>query len=206
MKTYKKASYKNAKIYRLTSSYTDDIYYGSTTNKLEYRRTAHIISFKRYGVGKGQYYSALQISKWPDVKIELVEEYPCKNRKELGKREKYYILNNSCCNKNITGNTKKESNYKYHQSEKGRATIKKLVEKYENDERYKEMKKEYIRKYSQTDKFKETQKIYRKKYLKTANGKAAHARAMKKYNSSPERKKILHEYYLRNKDKFNQKK
>jgi hypothetical protein len=38
-----------------------------------------------------------------NMKIELVEEYPCENLQQLRQREGFYIRNENCINKNIAG-------------------------------------------------------------------------------------------------------
>ena len=43
-----------------------------------------------------------------NCKIELVENYVCSSIAELHKREGYYIKNNDCINKNISGRSAKE--------------------------------------------------------------------------------------------------
>ena len=50
-----------------------------------------------------------------EVKIELIEKYPCENLKELGKREGYYIINFECVNERIAGRTKQERNKQYYE-------------------------------------------------------------------------------------------
>ena len=46
----------------------------------------------------------------------LVENFPCQDENEASAREKYYIINNPCVNKNIPGRTQKE--YKIAHKEK----------------------------------------------------------------------------------------
>jgi hypothetical protein len=46
--------------------------------------------------------SKILFEKYDDVRIELIEEYPCKNKMQLNKREGYYIRNNDCVNKCYT--------------------------------------------------------------------------------------------------------
>ena len=102
--------YQNGKIYKLWSLEGDDIYIGSTTQSLAVRKAEH----KR----KDTCYSKILFEKYDDVKIELIEEYPCKNKMELNKREGYYIRNNECVNKSIAGRTKKEYDKKYREENK----------------------------------------------------------------------------------------
>ena len=101
-------NYENGKIYCLRSHQTDDVYYGSTTQKLAVRKGGHKGSYKRWVAGKGKYMTSFELLKYDDCYIELVELYPCKCREELGRREGEIIRDNECINKNITGRTAKE--------------------------------------------------------------------------------------------------
>ena len=45
--------------------------------------------------------SSFKVLEGGDAKIMLLENYPCKNRKQLHAREVYYIDKMNCVNKNI---------------------------------------------------------------------------------------------------------
>ena len=89
--------YENAKIYKLWCIETDLIYIGSTCNPLYKRFYDH----KRPTGNRCNSTKLFELSN--DVKIELIEEYPCKNKMELNKREGEHIR----LNKEICVNTKK---------------------------------------------------------------------------------------------------
>ena len=93
-------NYLNAKIYKLTSPNTEEIYVGSTCYKY---------LCDRLGVHKYQYInkpenkntSSSKLFKLGDVNIELIELYPCNSRKELIQREQYWLETlPNCINKN----------------------------------------------------------------------------------------------------------
>jgi hypothetical protein len=44
--------------------------------------------------------TSFKILKYGNYQIQLVENYPCKNSKELHAREKYYIKKTNCIDKN----------------------------------------------------------------------------------------------------------
>jgi len=119
--------YSNGKIYSLRSHQTDKIYIGSTIQPLYKRLYYH--KFKKTN----------ELSNYDDVYIEIIEEYSCKNRMELERKEGEHIRANNCVNKKIAGRTKKE---------------------YDDDN--KEIKKQYRKQYNidNKDKIKE----YRKQY------------------------------------------
>jgi predicted GIY-YIG superfamily endonuclease len=79
-------NYKTAKIYKLVSG--NLTYYGSTCNELRKRLAQH----------KASHDSTLRklFDSGEEVKIILVEKYPCNDRDELNARLRYYIENNKC--------------------------------------------------------------------------------------------------------------
>jgi hypothetical protein len=100
--------YENGKIYRLVCNNTGLNYYGSTTQKLPQRLYEHKRSYKKYLKDNKNYFSSFEIIKEDNFKIILVELFNCSCKLELEKRERYYIDNNECINKNIPTRTKKE--------------------------------------------------------------------------------------------------
>jgi len=122
--------YQNAKIYKLWSPQGNEIYIGSTTQSLAVRKAKH--------KSKLNCRSRILFQKYDDVRIELIEEYPCKNRMELNKQEGEHIRNNDCINKVIAGRTHKE----YREDNKEQ--IKEYREN--NKEQIYERKKEYYEK------------------------------------------------------------
>ena len=104
-------NYSNGKIYKLSSPKTDMIYIGSTTMNLNRRLSVHKSMCKRYENGIGQYLSACKIyavDKNPN--IELIQLFPCLNRKQLDKQEGIVIQKHKakCCNHNIPSRSQKD--------------------------------------------------------------------------------------------------
>lgn len=79
--------YDTAKIYKITSEHTDKIYIGSTTQPLKHRLWQHEYEFKRNNYNC----SSRALFEYGGCKIELVEDYPCKNKEELEKQEATYM-------------------------------------------------------------------------------------------------------------------
>ena len=93
--------YDNGKIYKISSKHSDKVYIGSTCQKLNLRFSLHKSNYKlrKYNV------SVHNLFDLGDCKIELIENYPCKNRKELEMREGWQQKNNkNCLNIRIAGN------------------------------------------------------------------------------------------------------
>ena len=97
-------NYENGKIYKIHSFQIDKIYIGSTTQPLCKRFANHKFKFKKGGMEV----TSKEILKYDDVMITLIESYPCNNKNELEKRERYHIENNNCVNKYIPTRTGKE--------------------------------------------------------------------------------------------------
>jgi len=79
-------NYKNGKIYKMC--YNDDMYIGSTCCSLKKRFREHKCRGLNYNKNRLCYKN---IDNWDDVSIELIEDYPCDNKLDLLKRERYYI-------------------------------------------------------------------------------------------------------------------
>jgi hypothetical protein len=96
-------------IYKIVCNETGEVYYGSTTKPtLNIRISGHKCSFKRWKEGKTNYMTSFQILERGNYSYSLIETVECEDRKQLEQRERYYIENNECINKNIVGRTVKE--------------------------------------------------------------------------------------------------
>jgi len=82
--------YSKGKIYRLINSLTEEtIYIGSTVDKLCKRMTGHRTACKK---NKTQVYKFInEFIFIENIKIILIEKYPCDSFDELRMREQYYI-------------------------------------------------------------------------------------------------------------------
>ena len=96
--------YQNGKIYKIWSPEGDDIYIGSTTEILCRRLAAHKSD---YNIGRTTT-SRILFEKYTDVRIELMEEFPCDKKSKLIAREGHYIRILNCVNKTIPDRTYKE--------------------------------------------------------------------------------------------------
>lgn len=139
--------YQNGKIYKLVSD--DGHYYiGSTTTTLHKRFSAHKSNIsKNTGNGNYTYFSSLPID---DIRIELIEKFPCSTKKELREREDYHIhlsLYDSYCLNTYrafqTDEEKKEYDrlYYYLNKDKAKENMKKYYE--ENKDKIIEQHREY---------------------------------------------------------------
>ena len=76
--------FKNSKIYKLWCHETDEIYIGSTTQILSQRLSGHKTPSNKCN-------SKILFAKSNNVKIELLQSYPCENKDQLNKKEGEYI-------------------------------------------------------------------------------------------------------------------
>ena len=140
--------YQKGKIYKLTCSENDLVYYGSTIHKLKLRLQKHKTGYTGYLKGKERYVTSFEIIKYSSAKIELVEEISCDTKKELHEKEGFYIRNNECVNKIIPVKWTEEENREYMKqyNEKHKEKLKEQSKLYreKNKEKIREERKEKI--------------------------------------------------------------
>ena len=96
---YQKVDYSQGKIYKIVCNKTGLVYIGSTYKPLNERLKRHEYNCKRYLDKKcNTFISSIYVIFNNDYKIELIENYPCNNKKELEDREYFHIDDNNCIN------------------------------------------------------------------------------------------------------------
>ena len=161
-------NYQNSKIYKLWSPSCNEIYIGSTTQKLSVRMGGHKRSFKSYKNNKQHFITSFHILEYEDARIDLIEKCPCNDKEELRKIEGEYIKKYECVNRCVAGRTSKEyyesnkedileKNKKYYES--NRMDVRETQKKYYENNRSEKL--EYRKKYYEQNKKKisEYQKI-----------------------------------------------
>ena len=98
--------YSKGKVYKLISDGTDDIYIGSTTQKLYKRLAVHKCTAL---TSKNKYCSSNPLFEKGNVKIILIEDYPCERKEQLLARERHWIETLPNINAQIPGRTSKEN-------------------------------------------------------------------------------------------------
>ena len=200
--------YQKGKIYKIVNDKLGLTYYGSTTQILSQRMGGHIANKKKFDKGKCTNVSSFQLLDG-NQKIYLVEKYPCNDKIELLKRERYYIENNECVNKCIPTRTMKEyyidNKYKikeYFIDNKDKFKIYKKKYYEDNKEKIKQYQKQYLE--DNKDKLKQ----YRdKKKDKIKQYKEDNKEKIKQYQKQyrDKNKQIQKQYYDKNKDIIKQK-
>jgi len=153
-------NYQNGKIYMIESKEGNVRYYGSTTQTLKERLTLHKSNKKRYENGKKiSYKTSHQILDYEDYQISLVEDFPCSSKKELETRERWYIENNECVNKNIPTRTMNEWSKKYYEEHKQEILEKNKKYRGDHKQELSEKNKKYREKHKQKLSQKRKEKI-----------------------------------------------
>jgi hypothetical protein len=170
--------YQKGKIYKLVSDHTDEIYIGSTVQKLCHRLSGHkrdckvknCTSKKLFELGK--------------VKIILIENYSCNSKEELLKHERHHIETTNCVNKCIPFRSKEE--------------------KIQHKIKYNEDNKELISKTKKEHYLKNKEEILKKMKEYHLKNKEDISKKMKEYNlkNKDKIKEYKNEYRLKNKDKI----
>jgi hypothetical protein len=108
-------NYQKGKIYKIIDNTNNNVYVGSTCEKLCRRLQKHKSSYKCYlnpNVKQGHMRS-FDIIKNGDFKIVLIEDYPCNNKEQLLSREQYFIDKIDCINHNNPIHESKEYQQKW---------------------------------------------------------------------------------------------
>ena len=134
--------YNNGKIYKVIDVGYNKCYIGSTCEGLSRRMERHRRDYKSYLEGKVNQKHTKSIDIFREygidnVKIELIENYPCESKEELLKREGFYIQTTDCVNRCIAGRDKLSYNKQRYENNK-----EVILEKYKE---YRERKKEEIK-------------------------------------------------------------
>lgn len=152
------ASIREGKIYKLLIG--DCFYYGSTFSTLEKRRYNHTVKARIHTQIK--VYSKANEIGINNIKIELVEIYPCQTRKELLERENYYIITNLsnplCLNSRVS--------YLSIEEKKDKQKIYNKIYRNTHIDEIKEYEKTYKSNQQFTDEQKEKKRIYQREYMR----------------------------------------
>lgn len=185
--------YQRGKIYKIVCNTTGLTYFGSTCEKaLCNRLSKHKYEYNQYLNDKTRcYLTSFEIFTNDNYQIVLVENYPCENKDDLFKRERFHIENNDCVNRNIPGRTDKEYyiDNKEHLKEKSK--------NYYHDN--KEVIGEKVKVYYENNK--KDILDYHKEYYKLNKEEMGEKQKIRNEKNKENIKLKKHEYYLKTKDK-----
>jgi len=143
-------------IYKIYDNTNGNVYYGSTKETVSRRMTNHRAKYKKYIEGKGNFTKSYDILKNNDYSYSVVEKVEFNEKYELHQKERYYIENNECINKNIPNRTQIEYDKEYYEKNKDKINLKCRNYRKDNNDKMKEYNKEYYEK--NKDKIKEKRK------------------------------------------------
>ena len=95
-------------IYKITDNTNDNVYYGSTIEKVSSRLAKHRYKYKLYKNGLSHFVTSYLILENNNYKYECIEELEIETIEEMLLREKWYIQNNKCVNSVSPIETKEE--------------------------------------------------------------------------------------------------
>lgn len=190
------------KIYKLSND-EGAFYIGSTKKDLNKRLSQHQSSYKRFTENKIPYYSAMDVLKGTNTKIELLEDLGEITAQEAKLKENEYICNIvNCVNKNKAFTTNEEKKiqmkqyYKEHKDKIKEWYLKNKDRCLQNRKKYYEENKEKFKEWYEENKEKHNE--YNKKYY--SENKDKHKQY---YQTKKEELKQKHKsYYEANKDKI----
>ena len=126
--------YSKSKIYKIVCNITGLIYIGSTSQTLCQRLQEHKRCYKKFLNEKYNYTTSFKIIENNNYDIILLEDFPCERKEQLHARERFWIENTECVNKQIPTRTDKE----YREDNKQKIAQQKKEWNEENKEYHKE--------------------------------------------------------------------
>ena len=161
------ANYNNGKIYRIVCNKTSLCYVGSTTyDTLAQRLCAHKSAHKKWLIDTKKKCSSFLVLENGDYDIVLIENVKCNSKDELHRRERYWIENMECVNKQIP--TRTHAEYRETHQEQ----INNYNKKYYDDNREREILRNKVYYESNPEKMKENyRKVCEKESILCACGK-----------------------------------
>tara|TARA_R110000822_G_C15132220_1_gene475221 strand:+ start:70 stop:726 length:657 start_codon:yes stop_codon:yes gene_type:complete len=187
---------KTGYIYKIFCKTDDElVYYGSTTLRVCKRIKQHQYDYN-YWKNENNYFATsfliIDTGDWDYITVEnVVYDEPF----ELRNRERWYIQNNECINKNIPNTTSKESGKKWRDNNK--VKLKQYQE--DNKEKMKEYQKEYYKQNDQRNKEKH------KEYYKQNETRVKEYQKQYREQNGEKIKKRKNEFYQQNKEKIAEK-
>ena len=148
-----KVDYSQGKIYKITNDYNDDIYVGSTCDRLVKRFSIHKKALNNDKMKHRKLYLLMNEIGFNRFRIELICDYPCDDKYQLRQKEGEYIRQMGTLNVNIAGRSEKE-----WRDENREILWEKKKEYRKNNDQY----KAYVKEYTEKNKTKKAE--YNKEY------------------------------------------
>ncbi len=146
-------NYQDGKIYKIVDNTNDNVYIGSTCKLLCQRLAQHVYEFNLHLKGIKKNLSSFKVLENGNYDIILIEKFPCEDKEELHKKERFYIENTeNCINKMIPSRSQKEyyednkvvvakKRQQYYEANKSTLKVKKAVYRTVNAEKLKQQRR-----------------------------------------------------------------
>lgn len=165
--------YSKGKIYKVWSPSHPElgVYIGSTIQPLYKRLYGH--------KSVSNECSSKQLMSCDDIRIDLLEEYPCENKDQLNAKEGEWILKGGCVNRCVAGRSieqyridekdkikKQYQQYRKEHSDVIKQIRKKYYEKNKEEIRRKSRERQKIYRENLTEEQKEKRRVYQREYMR----------------------------------------
>ena len=166
-------------IYKIYDNTNGNVYYGSTKDTLCRRMSGHRTHYKVWSDGKRKTgCKSFDIIKNGDYAYSLVEQVEYEDKLVLQQRERWYIENNECVNKNVPARTLKETKKAYYENNKDIISEQSKAYYENNKDKMNEQSKAYNG--ANKERIKEQQKAYWEANKEKKNAKRRERYAKKK--------------------------
>ena len=135
-------NYQDGKIYKVINKLNSEVYVGSTTLDLGKRMIKHKCDAKQRP-HLSKFYAFMNETGIDNFEIELIENYPCKTKEELRKREGKVIKAMATLNQRIAGRTPAENSKEWQKKNKDKRNQQRNERRKANPEKTKEEYKKY---------------------------------------------------------------
>jgi len=179
-------------IYKLYTNDQKQVYYGSTSQRVCKRIADHNTDYKQWLKGKRNFVYSFPIIATNDYTYETLEYIDYNEKFELKQRERWYIQNNDCVNKQIPNQTEKE----YRDTHRDEITEYKKEYYIDNKDKLLEYQTQYH--IDNKDKILE----YKKQYYIDNKDKLSEYQAQYNATHKEEYNEYQAQYYIENKDKL----
>ena len=153
-----KVDYSQGKIYKITNDYNDDIYIGSTCDRLVKRFSKHKIDMNTDQKKHRKLYVLMNEIGFDRFRIELICNYPCEDKYQLRQKEGEYIRQMGTLNKRIEGRTKLQ----YYDENKVQIQTANKIYRIENKEKlmqYRQLNKDKLNEYNKQYRIENKEKL-----------------------------------------------
>jgi hypothetical protein len=163
-----KVDYSQAKVYKITNDFNNDVWIGTTCDSLVKKFSVHkadaIRNFRKNCIIQ----KLIKEHGFDRFRIQLIEEYPCEDLYQLRQRQGHHIREMKAINKYADGKDYYEKNkelaYEHHKEYIQKPEVKARIKEYRKEYRQKPEVKQKYNEYRQQPEVKQKLKEYKQIY------------------------------------------